>query len=582
MKKYFFLVLFLIPAVSAELYINEVMYNPDGYDNNKEFVEVYTDLDLSGFVIQDSASSDILELVKENNESNFSLIVEEGFDYTNLNATIYSVGATIGNNLNNERDFIVIKNLDDEILDVFSYTNDLGANGNGLSLCRVPDKTGIFKECDLTPGSPNSKQEERVHIKINEFLPNPEGDDNAKLPEGEKIELFNLGEEDANLEEFVLVDDFGHRLTISDSHVIETTIIPKEDYLVIYTNGKSGFLNNEGFERVKLLSPSGDLIDEVSYSDSQEGVSWAFIEGSWYKSRPSFGFENPQEKEDVELDSQLTIENVYLGRDDKAKWGDGLRVKLRIYKGNTSKNAVYVWLSKNDKTYGKRTLFSITERFKEQEITVPIQIPPNCKQTYADGNYYIIASGLNAADQRKIKVIGLNSALCSQVKNNNPDFTYELLDFSNSLENGEAFKARVRITNNLNVKKEFTVWAQIKDGKKDLIKKKTKEKISLPGGTSAIIDLEEEIGFVQSGKYDLRLNLLEEGKKRPRSINDQIEISGEVILPISETHLNDNTAEKITGQVVYESKTNKQRKLTLYIFIGLLALLAIYGVVRRD
>ena len=97
--------------------INEVMYNPEGSDNNKEFIEIYSDeiYDFSDYIIEDSSSNDILKLVKSSNSS-YSLIVEDGFDYSNIDASIYTVGATIGNDLNNDNDIIILRNNESKII----------------------------------------------------------------------------------------------------------------------------------------------------------------------------------------------------------------------------------------------------------------------------------------------------------------------------------------------------------------------------------------------------------------------------------------------------------------------------------
>ena len=119
--------------------INEVMYNPEGSDNNKEFIEIYSDeiYDFSNYVIEDSSSNDILKLVKSSNSS-YSLIVEDGFDYSNIDASIYTVGATIGNDLNNDNDIIILRNNESKIIDLFSYFEDFG--GDGKSLERILTK----------------------------------------------------------------------------------------------------------------------------------------------------------------------------------------------------------------------------------------------------------------------------------------------------------------------------------------------------------------------------------------------------------------------------------------------------------
>src|SRR3989344_5514945 len=125
------LVLLLLPFVSAETVINEVMYNPQGDDNNFEYVEIYSTERLDNYEITDLASSDSLILVKSY-ESDHHLIVEEGFNYSGIDANIYSVGATIGNNLNNDGDVLVLTDVNGTLVDAFSYTKEFGANGNGL------------------------------------------------------------------------------------------------------------------------------------------------------------------------------------------------------------------------------------------------------------------------------------------------------------------------------------------------------------------------------------------------------------------------------------------------------------------
>src|SRR3989344_4812207 len=89
----------------AALEINEIMYNPASSDNNQEFVELFfeTPTNLTGWRIADSASEDVL-IPLMLRESIYAIIVEEGYNYSGINSSVYSVGATIGNNLGNEED----------------------------------------------------------------------------------------------------------------------------------------------------------------------------------------------------------------------------------------------------------------------------------------------------------------------------------------------------------------------------------------------------------------------------------------------------------------------------------------------
>ena len=65
-KKIILLILFLslIPNVFADMMINEIMYNPEGSDNNKEFIEIfsYPQIDISNYIISDGDSDDALIL----------------------------------------------------------------------------------------------------------------------------------------------------------------------------------------------------------------------------------------------------------------------------------------------------------------------------------------------------------------------------------------------------------------------------------------------------------------------------------------------------------------------------------------
>ncbi len=575
----FLFFLFTIPIITnAEIYLNELMYNPEGNDNNHEYIEVYSNESLENYTIEDLSSEDVLKLVK-NSENNFALIVEEEFNFSDIDANIYSVGATIGNNLNNERDVVVLRNPEGKLIDAMSYSDEDGGNDNGLSLCRIPDKIGKLTECPSSPGKINSK-DVNYEIRINELLPDPLGDDNAQMPQGEWVELFNNGEADIALDGFQLKDDFGHKIFISDSQVIGSTIIKKDEFLVVYMNGKSGFLNNEDFESVSLVGPTGNLIDKVSYSGSSEDTSWALIENNWIFSNPTINRENPKNEENVETDSEIIIKKIFLGEDNKAKWGDNIRVNLEVYKGDTGKESVQMWVSKKEKVVSKRTRFNVHEKFKKQEFTVPVQIYPNCKENYDDGEYELIVNGLDFEVKESFEINGLTASLCEQSKEKKEEFTYEILEAPTQVKVGEEFNTKLRITNNLAVKKEFSVWDEVKDGAKILSNKENKQIVELPGGVSSIIDLRNSIKDYKEGDFVFNVKILEKGKKRPEIISNSIKVEDEREPNIFESNLNEDN--EITGDVIYASKSNKQKNLLIYFFVLVAAMMGIYGLFKHD
>jgi len=129
-------------------HINEVMYNPSGDDNNNEFVEIFGTDNLSGFTIGDSNANDSFVLL-QHADGNFSLVVEDGFNFTGLNCSIYSTGATIGDNLNNNNDGVFLYE-QELMVDTFSYDGSL-ANGNGKSLSFIENE---WKESLAIGGTP--------------------------------------------------------------------------------------------------------------------------------------------------------------------------------------------------------------------------------------------------------------------------------------------------------------------------------------------------------------------------------------------------------------------------------------------
>ncbi len=126
----------VVASVVAQPFFSEVYADPPGSDNNKEFVELCglgangTALNLSGFRFADSASGDTLSLSWWNGSSPCALLVEDGFDASGLSCSMYRLGASIGNGLNNGGDALLLFAPDGSLLLNSSY----GATETGRSL----------------------------------------------------------------------------------------------------------------------------------------------------------------------------------------------------------------------------------------------------------------------------------------------------------------------------------------------------------------------------------------------------------------------------------------------------------------
>lgn len=401
MIKYLVIFLLILKTTYALTEISEIMYNPEGSDNNHEYIEIYSDeiFNLTNFTIEDSSSQDNLKLLYYY-PSNYFLIVEEGFNYSSINTSIYSAGKTIGNGLNNDNDILILRN-NTKPMAVESYSNYLGANGNNKSLCKI---NSILKECTATPGYENVILTNYTLL-INELLPDPEGYDNSSLPQGEWIELYDYGDKELETEGLIIKDNSNKEIVISRSNVINSTIIEPKSYLVVYMNGFFGFLNNNGFEKIYLIS-NDTTIDSFSYSDTEEALSWSRINNSFIRTVPTPTQENVYNEE--LLESRIIIKSKNIA----AQFGDTIKVKLYVQKGNTNKNSVDLKvINSNNEPVSKESSFNLFGKFTNTSVVIPIQLKPLCNPK--NTTYEIIASGFSVNDNSIID-IKENKELCKR------------------------------------------------------------------------------------------------------------------------------------------------------------------------
>jgi len=567
------------------------MYNPEGSDNNKEFIEIYSDdyTNLTDFIIEDVSNEDVLSLVYYYN-SNYFLIVESNFDYSNINASVYTVGSTIGNDLNNDNDVIIFRKDDGEIIDVVVYDSEWGGDGN-KSLERISfnessndgSNWAESKYGEGTPGRENSVViKDFGSIAINEFLPDPAGDDDAAMPDGEWIELYNSAKENIDLSDLYFLDDFGHEIRIDDTHTIDTTTIEANSFLIIYTNGFSGFLNNDE-DRIELYYLN-DLIDEVSYSSSREDVSWAKINSSWVLSEPSPGSIN--ENISTLLDSSVKIVSVYLGSNNKAEFGDNINIRIQVDKGDTTKNSVKAWIEKDKIRVSKQSVVNVYGKFINYTLTIPVQLDPNCNGKFKDGEYKLILEGLDSSDFKYFQVEGIGTSLCETVLKNkertikSSELNIQLLEVQAEMNMDEDAMVKVKIDNNSSEQSNIELWSYIYNGPVSLSgdREENKKVVSLPEKSSTIVELRNSLeGHIEEGYYKIKVNVRKQNRKTPDEFVSNIRI-------LDKNTFSGNTpgsGNLISGGTIYESSDTKARNSISYILIITLLIIIVFILFRK-
>ena len=141
--------------------ITEIMYNPSGGDNNREYVELIfnEEILMDGWTVKDSSHEDIILLVNGTGNSKINLIVEEGysggyFEGIDLQiVSVYSAGKAIGNGLSNMQDTVSLYDLQMELIDEKSYDGSI-ANGDGNAVCFDGEEE---YSCTPSPGDINGE-----------------------------------------------------------------------------------------------------------------------------------------------------------------------------------------------------------------------------------------------------------------------------------------------------------------------------------------------------------------------------------------------------------------------------------------
>jgi len=310
----------------------------------------------------------------------------------------------------------------------------------------------------------------------------------------------------------------------------------------------------------------------------------------------------------TDTETTIDIEEMYLGTDNKIEFGQPLRARFRIYKGDESKSSVEFWIedSSNQKiSQTSKALFY--KKFTEYELTVPIQIKPNCNEKYNDGQYKLVAEGLDIRKEMGINVESITSSMCpsssssssssstssgsssSSSSTANSKINYQLLNFNNNFESGKETTTELLIHND-NEGHSFEIWSYIYKGSKSYSgdREENKQIVELSAGESAIIELRNYIE-AKPDEYKFKIKIKKDSQKTNKELTEDVIIIEKThengvsqktidknLIESLEIFPNSNKApNKITGNVVYESQSAKSKKIAPILFLAAVFILAI-------
>lgn len=442
-------------------------------------------------------------------------------------------------------------------------------------------------------------------VAINEIMPNPD-DECSDCTEW--IEFYS--DKEINLTGFILD-------TTGQSVVLNTTV---NGFLII-TGNKTKFLIlwpiNESkvieWKNIGLVN-SGDnvslynnsiLVSNTVYSSfsgsSNQNKIWARCNGNWSKyNMPTPGLQNNctqhEEQEDQE-ESKIKI----IDAPTRAEFGETIEVEIDVYKGDTSKYAVYIYAEDEDENkISNKVALHFKTKFSSQTAVVELEL--KCKDEI--GNYEIVAEGLDTEDREEID---LDS--CYEFSDSDDNATTTIGDFSysltipNTINLNENFTVRLKIASKAEQEQNFLVWSYVFRGSKcyscldDETRESNAKSITILPGLSVDVEIENKVEEAEAepGIYKLKIKALQEGLKTPKEFTYDIQIKAgqiqgqtqeSVIEQAQQTEQTQtNQADSmefsgITGAII-ESKSFSISKALPYILASLCALLSIYIIVKK-
>ncbi|MDP3698901.1 MAG: hypothetical protein Q8R47_04900, partial [Nanoarchaeota archaeon] len=99
---------------------------------------------------------------------------------------------------------------------------------------------------------------------------------------------------------------------------------------------------------------------------------------------------------------------------EKVSFGESLNAEIEIYKGDTGKYSVSLWVEKDGKVISEKTKIHLKEKDTQYRFTVPVLLEPNCKEKIKEGDAQLMIEGLGLQEEKEFVIDGLNNELCPE------------------------------------------------------------------------------------------------------------------------------------------------------------------------
>lgn len=456
---------------------------------------------------------------------------------------------------------------------------------------------------------------------INEIMYNPNqcNDDYC-----EWIELYNPFNETINLTGWKISDRNSNNLSQEYNRTIiffDQTILGPYDFFIIAKNkenfsyywdvscpiAQSNFILNNGPEIIRIYSNNGSLEDEVYYNSSfggnGDGNSIQRINStSWCAAAPTPGMVNNCSQQEPPQQQESSIEIT--DAPDDAKFGEEIDIELEMYRGNTSKYAVYIYVEKEDgEDVSDKETLHLDEKFTN--YTEQVTLTLDCENE--SGNYIIVAEGLNERAEREIELDACHENQEENQSTENPgesegttigDFTYALT-IPNTIFLEQEFPVQVKITSQSEQEQEFLIWSYVYIASKcyscstEETRESNAKSVIVSPGSFADVELKnivQEVSGAIARDYKLKIKVLQQGLKTPKEFtyNITLEANNQQSIqqtsstqPIQTPQQTSSVSSYSTYSQEVESESFSLVKFMPYVLTSVALLAAIYLIITK-
>jgi hypothetical protein len=206
-------------------------------------------------------------------------------------------------------------------------------------------------------------------------------------------------------------------------------------------------------------------------------------------------------------------------------------VKINIYKTNTTKYSITMWMQDSDgNRISKESKTNTYTEYTNYTLTLPLQINPNCESTYPNKEYILELEGLDSQDTRSIMVEGITEELCEKVYVQKSttlaqkSFTYELLYLPEKIKEGEKFGSKLKITNNEDNNATVDVSSYVYRGSKAYSgdREENKKTYEIRSKSTKTVELTNKVEEAVQGLYNYKIKIIKNKQKTPYEITREL------------------------------------------------------------